>query len=413
MKRTLVALVAVVAAAGVAAGCSSSTGTTNPSAGATDPASATATQTAQPAARGVEAAIGAVPWTQVGPGWLLATWSPAAATRPGEERPPNEPSPATSTTTLYLVDPAGGRYPVTTFPPPGEHAPPELVDWSGDGTHALLYTVSANPTATVVDLRSGAQKTVSVKGFPRFTLPEGKAILVSTEPGPDSRPAALERVDLAGNQELAYPTDKLGSAFNGQYLSTPDGTRLVLGTSTGLVMMGNDGTVGSTLTLPGQTDCKPVRWWDGGATVLATCMAGDGSYATRLWMVPVNGDTPTGLTAANNGQGGGQDLGDVNAWRLPAGTFVQALGACGFIYLAKLTDDGTTTPVAVPDVGEGKSVKVIGVDGTALDIQAQTACGGGESLLRYDPAANTSTVLLGPPLNGGGVSGAVPYAGQE
>lgn len=406
-------IAAIVAAAALAAGCSSSTGMTSQQASATGPASATAAPAAPPAARGVEAAIGAVPWTQVGPGWLLATWSQAIVTMPGEERPPNEPSPETSTATLYLVDPAGGRYPVTTFPPPGENVAPELVDWSGDGGHALFRALSATSTAIVVDLRTGTQKTLTVNGFPRFTRPGGKALLVSSESGPDSRAATLERVDLAGNTELTYPTDKLGSTFNGQYLSTPDGTRLVLGTSAGLVLMGNDGAIGATLSIPDQADCRPVRWWDAGRTVLATCTAGDGSYETRLWLVPIDGGSPTALTRANNGQGGGQDLGDINAWQLPTGTFVQALGACGFIYLAKLQDDGTTTPVQVPGVRQGKSVKVIGVDGAALDVRAEAACGGGQSLLRYDSAANTSTVLLGPPLNGGGVSGAVPYAGQE
>jgi TolB protein len=33
-----------------------------------------------PAAHGVEAPLGAVPWAQVGPGWTLAMWSPAANT---------------------------------------------------------------------------------------------------------------------------------------------------------------------------------------------------------------------------------------------------------------------------------------------------------------------------------------------
>ena len=68
---------------------------------------------------------------------------------------------------------------------------------------------------------------------------------------------------------------------------------------------------------------------------------------------------PRSLTAPTNGQNSGQDLGDVNAWQLPAGTFVQALGACGLIYLAKLNDDGTTTPVSVPEVDERKSVEVM------------------------------------------------------
>ena len=154
-----------------------------------------------------------------------------------------------------------------------------------------------------------------------------------------------------------------------------------------------------------------MRWWDGGpgTTVLATCTSSDSSYTSSLWRVPIDGGTPTALTAPNNGENNGKDLGDVNAWQLPAGTFVQALGGCGVIFLAKLNDDGTTTPVTVPNVDEHKSVEVIGVDGAALDLQAQAACGGGQSLLRYDPATNTSTVLLGPPVNGGGVIDAVPY----
>ena len=56
---------------------------------------------------------------------------------------------------------------------------------------------------------------------------------------------------------------------------------------------------------------------------------------------------------------------------------------------------------------------MIGADGGGLDLQAQAACGGGQSLLRYDPASDTSTVLLGPPVNGGGVIDAVPFAGRR
>ena len=44
---------------------------------------------------------------------------------------------------------------------------------------------------------------------------------------------------------------------------------------------------------------------------------------------------------------------------------------------------------------------------------AKQAAAHGESLLDYNPAASTSTVLLGPTVNGGGVIGAVPYSGRE
>jgi hypothetical protein len=44
---------------------------------------------------------------------------------------------------------------------------------------------------------------------------------------------------------------------------------------------------------------------------------------------------------------------------------------------------------------------------------AKQAAAHGESLLDYNPASSTSTVLLGPTVNGGGVIGAVPYSGRE
>jgi hypothetical protein len=102
----------------------------------------------------------------------------------------------------------------------------------------------------------------------------------------------------------------------------------------------------------------------------------------------------------------------VTAWQLPTGTYVQALGACGVIFLAKLNADGTTSRVSVPDV-RGDTVVVVGVNGGDLELQVKGGCGGGQSLLDYNPAAGTTTVLLGPPVNGGGVINALPYPGQR
>ncbi len=358
------------------------------------------------AAHGVEAALAAVPWSQVGPGWMLAMWSPAPGLRPGESRPPGSPTYQTAATTLYLVNPAGGRYAITTFPPPGDGSSPSLVDWSGDGTRALFTTSeNGNTVLTQVDLRNGSKTTFTVKGTsptPRYTRPDGKAVLLETPKGLGS--GSLERVDLAGNHQLTYP---VGPDFQG-YLSTPDGTRLVLGTGTGLALMGNDAVAGKALPIAGQTECAPMRWWDTGSTIaLARCGS---STKSQLWLVPIDGGTPTALTAPNDGHKG-PDYGDLNAWQLPAGTYLQAAGACGVIYLAKLNADGTTSPVSVPEVKSG-SVVVVGVNGGDLDLQARAGCGGGQSLIDYNPAAGTSTVLLGPPVNGGGVISAMPYPGQ-
>ena len=119
---------AVALAAVLVAGCSSSTGSDAAHGVSGSAATPSPTTAAQPAAHGVEAAIATIPWSQVGPGWMLATWSPVPGGKPGAPLPPGSPNRETATTTLYLVDSAGGRYPSTTFPPPGKQASPELVD---------------------------------------------------------------------------------------------------------------------------------------------------------------------------------------------------------------------------------------------------------------------------------------------
>jgi hypothetical protein len=402
----LVALTALLVA-----GCSSN-GATASHPAASNPATSTSTAAAQMAAHGVEGSIGEVPWSQVGAGWMLAVWSPAVRVAPGVSPPAGSPSPDTVPETLYLVNPAGGHYAITTFPPPGDMSSPELVDWSGDGSRALFSAeYSKPPTAIMVDLHTGAQTTLPVNGSLRFTRPDGKALLVTIRSGND-RTSSLERVDLAGNKQLTYPTDKLAGTFNGQYLSTPDGTQLVLGTRSGLVLMGNDGTVGKALQVAGEAGCSPVRWWnDGAKTVLANCSPGN--QPAQLWLVPVDGTPPTALTAPITDPSS-HDNGDVNAWQLPAGTYVQYLGGCGAIHLGKLNPDGTTSPVSVPNVDPYHSIYVIGLHGGNLDLQAMVAgCGPAQSLLDYDPAAGTATVLLGPPLNGGSVIHALPYPGQQ
>lgn len=338
---------------------------------------------------------------------MLATWSPAPGRGSGEP-PPGQPTVGSVPTSLFLVNPNGGRYPIATFAPSGDGPTMMLGDWSGDGSHALLYmNTAAGLTVTTVDLHSGRQTSFTVDGsnlIPHYSRPRGKAIVLAK--WRDTEPASLRRVDLAGKPELTYP---VGPEFQGSFLSTPDGTKLVLGSAAGLALMGNDGAAGKVLPVPGGHDCAPARWWDAGSTVvLARCLD---HYLPRLWLVPIDGHPVTALTAPLTGHD--QDLGDVNAWQLPAGIFVQDEGACGSEYLGKLSRvGGTTTPVSVPEVAPHSSVHVIGVSGSHLRLQATVSCGSGESLLDYDPGADASVVLLGPPLNGGGVIAAVPYPGQ-
>jgi TolB protein len=105
----------------------------------------------------------------------------------------------------------------------------------------------------------------------------------------------------------------------------------------------------------------------------------------------------------------GPDVGDLNAWAIGSGVYLQDAGGCGYQYLAKLQVNRLTKPVTVPGVVRGDSIFVLGVANGQLALQATVACGGGQSALWFNPAKNTATVVLGPPLNGGGVQAAVPY----
>jgi hypothetical protein len=342
-------------------------------------------------------------------------WSPAGPLGAGAEPAPGQPTPQDSATTLYLVEPEGARYAITTFPPPGENGQsPELIDWSGDASRALFYMYGPDDgTVIEVDLHSGEQTTFTVpNGFnvtPRYTRPNGEAILLAKTNDVDS-PATLTRVDRAGNHQLTYPLAQLGGKGAVEYLVTNDGTQLVLGTDSGLAVMGNDGTPGTALPIPGVADCTPTHWWgrEGSTMAVARCYGPDSGYA-QLWLVPIDGAAPTALITESSGQG---DLGAEKAWDEPSGVFIQALGPCGYKYLATL-DNGTITPVSVPNVDEDSSVIVIGANGVGLALQAGPSCGGGRSLLLYDTEAETSTVLLGPPINGGGVVDALTYPGRD
>jgi hypothetical protein len=398
-RTTAVAALAAV----LMAACSTAAPPAGKSGSAPTTAAGPATPADPKAAHGDGAALESVPWDQVGAGWMLATWT-LHPYIPGDP-PPTDKS---ANYTLYLVDPSGDRYPITTIPNGSDGYPgASLVDWSGDGNRALLYAWGGQ--TTVVDLHSGEQTTVPTSGTarlnPTFTLPSGNALLRVLDN--DKQPPTLERIDLTGKRELLYPTDKLGGRFSGSYLSTPDGTQLVLGSDAGLTVMGNDGTIVRTISKPRGTDtCGPVRWWDGEpGTILMSCGPSP-TDQPQLWLVPFAGGTPTVLTAPNMQEG------DFSAWHVKAGTFVQTAFQCGELILEKLNSDGTTSRVSVPGVDPKREIDVIGVSDDDLIARAHPSCNPGAALIDYDPTANTSTVLLGGTVNGGSVGQALLYPGQ-
>ena len=256
--------------------------------------------------------------------------------------------------------------------------------------------------------------------------PHGEQLLVSTGFN-GNEPGTLKRIDMAGNQQFVYPTKDLGGAgqFSGAYLESPDGTQLVLSTANlgnevvsradnSLVVMGNDGAITRTLPAPmPNATCSPVRWWTAGV-ILAQCSAERGS-AQQLWKVPVDGGKPTAVTAVNpvkdNDPQFEDNLGNGNVFELPSGTFLSTAGACGTSFVSRLTPDGGTRRVHIPGVSD--SVSLVGASGDKLVVVGHVGCGGGNSLVTYDPAANSSTVLLGPPITHGGVENVRLYPSEK
>jgi TolB protein len=360
--------------------------------------------------RGVQAPVSSIPWTQVGPGWTLATWDQDPAEPPGGSLPPGAVSPSEDTTTLFLVNPIGGRYAIKTFSPGVQVG---LADWSADGRRALL--TFAGPSAsselvTEIDLSTGGTVnsfTLATGATLAYSRPDGLAVLAWTDA---SGSPTLARLNRQGSTELVYPSTftQVGTLQEG-FLSSPDGTQVVLGASKGLAVVANDGTVIRQLPVSGA--CDPQKWWSA-EVVLASCTempTGPDGASTRLWLVPASGAAPTPLESANPDPE--TDLGD--AWSVGGSTFVQATGACGLAYVAQLHADGTTSKVTVPDTNDGASEFIRGTYGDLLAIQAEIPCGPGETLIWFNPADDTTNLILGPPLNGGGVIDALVYPDPE
>jgi TolB protein len=368
-------------------------------AGATSGSSATTLLAA-----GRQGSAADIPWSQVGPGWLLSGWVPTAPKTSGAASP-------SSPTTLYLIDPLGGRYAIAA---PAVTAGSDLVAWSGDGRRALFETQTSSVTSslvTVVQLQDGTSTrfTIASDG-PRsigFTAPDGLAVIAGSQVQ-STRTIPMERFDLSGALAYTYPTSfPHAGPIEGGALYTADGTELVLGTSRGMEVVTNGGQ--PVRYLPVNTragTCQPVRWWAAGV-VLASCTP-PGNGIALLWLVPTDGRPPTQLTVTP--ERGSGDLGDVDAWSLPGGDYLQDLGPCGYIYLAKLDAAGRTTPIRVPGTAAGKSVYVLGAYRDRLALTASLSCSpGSSSLMWFDPGTNVVTPLLGPPVNGGSAGPALLF----
>ena len=377
-RRTpLIAIATAVLSAGALTAALFTTGTAATAATAESATTSHAATTAQAAG---------VPWRHVGPGWVLAQYT-TAAPEGGKAGP----------VTLYLISPGGARYQLARWP--DSRTAPGLVAWSPDGKRALFQVFAGKERTEQLTLATGRKSTFVMQGNATpigYTTPRGLNI-VGTRPSGNG--FAEGRYSLSGR--LLQP---LGS---GGALYTPAGTEFAAGASHGIKLVSNRGSLIRQLPVPRMT-CSPVRWWDGG-TVLASCAPPDSSI-WQLWLVPVSGARPKALTPPRNPARSG-DFGDLDAWRLPSGLYLQAAGACGVLHIYRQARNGSIKLVIPPHTTDDN--RVLTARGSRLLVQAPTDCTGSVSLLWYNPATQAEQWLIRPPAHAIGVTVAIPFYSRQ
>ena len=352
------------------------------------------TATAQPSSSGQQARAAqpaGVPWSRVGPGWVLAQYT-TAAPEGGKSGP----------VTLYLVSPGGARYQLARWP--DLRTAPALLAWSPDGQRALFQVFSGQGGVEQLTLATGRMATFVMQGAANpigYTTPKGLNIVGAR---PSGNGTVLARYSLSGRL-----VQSLGYSAGGGALYAPSGVEFVTGTGRGLKLVSNRGSLIRQLPVPrtSANTCGPVRWWNDG-TVLASCSP-PGSAAPRLWLVPVSGARPTALTPRRAASSG--DLGDLDAWQLPSGLYLQSAGPCAVLQIFKQSRSGSITLVTVPHTASDN--RVLTALGSRLLIQAPTSCTGSDSLLWFNPATHAEQWLIRAPDNVIGAANAIPFYSRE
>jgi hypothetical protein len=241
---------------------------------------------------------------------------------------------------------------------------------------------------TQLNLMTGKTNSFSLSGQTSpeaYTLPDGLNILTVRD---NSSSFALARYNLTGKLQkvLLRGNDAFPALYN------PNGEALAVPGSKGVRLVNNASGAVKNLNVPGtdpRVGCTPVRWWNSG-TILADCEGTNGAYISRLWLVPASGARPTALTPQRKP---GYDLGDLDAWRLSSGLYLQSAGACGTLEINKQAANGSITPVTVPGTFNTHNA-IVTADGPRLLIDPTDACLGGAGLLWYNPGTHAEQWLF-------------------
>jgi len=381
---------------GIAAAAVAATGTLSLAVPAmAAPASGRAAAASRMPGAGQTGSLASVPWSRVGPGWTLAMFSRNSG---GEGVPLKY-----GATTLYLVNPQGGRYSLRTWPARNVAFQWQLLAWSGDARRALFTSLGASDRLQVhqLQLRTGRVSTFTLPADMTvlgYTRPDGLNILMSKLRSAGG--GTLQRYSLTGRLQKSLAKVENAAAVAYQ----PAGAKLAAGEMNGLALVSNGGGIIRRLPVPGvKFGCDPVRWWTA-STILATCQGTISKPEQRLWLVPASGAPSRALTPVRSGPS--FDLGDFNAWELPGGLYLDAAQGCGAGTIGRQPARGPEQQVQVPGA---VSEVIVNATRTRLEVERFGGCVSGNSMVWFNPATRAVRVALGTHGTEHGVESAVPY----
>jgi TolB protein len=310
---------------------------------------------------------------------------------------------ALTPSTLYLVNPIGGRYRITTLVPNTA-----VVGWSPDQRRALTETyASTGWIVQEIELSTGRRLSNFVlhnRSLRGYAGPGGHSLLLSYGGGQQG-PSGLERVSTSGLHQLSYPgsTPLIGELDGSTALYRTDGSMFLVTGQHGFAVFDNNGALLRQIRYPSSSICRAGHWWSD-QVVQGVCSllprAGSSVYGPQnLVLISVGSGQIRQITQAPP-----PEYGYNVAWPYSGGILAQRSTSCGPGSLDTIRDDGTIRPFSyrLPGGASGQAglVKVFADQATLVTGN----CGGpSRSLIGLNLGTGAATVLLGPGLNGGTV----------